>query len=303
MNWPRIGTIAVIALALAFWPGARDHAWAQSVASTAKAGGPTCSRASFHVVIDVGHTAEAPGAKSARGHYEYDFNLRLAKLIEQKLTESGFEKTVLLITHGKSRKGLTERVAHASKASADLFLSIHHDSVPDKFLEKWQFEGAEHIFSDKFKGHSIFVSRDNGSYGASLLFGKLLGNELKTRGLQYTPHYTEKFMGRRQRQLVDSEAGVYRYDQLIVLKNTRMPAVLLEAGSIINRDEELAMENPERQSLIAAAAVDAVDGFCAARQPHNQERIARQPGNTSPIRSTFAPAAAVQPASHAKPLR
>ena len=302
MNCPRIGTIAAIALALALCHGARDHAWAQSVASTAKAGGPTCNRASFHVVIDVGHTAEAPGAKSARGKYEYDFNLRLAKLIEQQLIETGFEKTVLLITHGKSRKGLSERVAHASKASADLFLSIHHDSVPDKFLEKWQFEGAEHIFSDRFKGHSIFVSRDNGNYGASLFFGKLLGNQLKTRGLQYTSHYTEKFMGHRQRQLVDSEAGVYRYDQLIVLRKTRMPAVLLEAGSIINRDEELAMESPERQSLIAAAAVAAVDGFCAARQPHNQERIARQPGNTSPTRSTLAPTAMV-PASHAKSHR
>lgn len=28
-------------------------------------------------------------------------------------------------------------------------LSIHHDSVPDKFLEKWEFEGEEHGFSDR----------------------------------------------------------------------------------------------------------------------------------------------------------
>jgi hypothetical protein len=142
-----------------------------------------------------------------------------AKLIEHKLTEAGFEKTTLLITHGKSRKGLFERVAHSSKASAGLFLSVHHDSVPDKFLEKWQFEGEEHGFSDRFKGHSIFVSHDNGDYRGSLVFARLLGNQLKARGLKYTPHYTEKFMGHRQRQLVDAEAGVYRYDQLIVLKN------------------------------------------------------------------------------------
>jgi hypothetical protein len=122
---------------------------------------------------------------------------------------------------------LFQRVANASSASADLLLSIHHDSVPDKFLEKWQFEGEEHIFSDRFKGHSIFISRSNGSYDASLQFARLLGNQLKARGLKYTPHYTEKFMGHRQRQLVDAEAGVYRYDQLIVLKNSRMPAALL----------------------------------------------------------------------------
>jgi hypothetical protein len=44
-----------------------------------------------------------------------------------------------------------------------------------------------------------------------------------------------------------------------------MPAVLLEAGSIVNRDEELALASPERQQLITAAVVDAVDSYCAAK--------------------------------------
>jgi hypothetical protein len=94
----------------------------------------------------------------------------------------------------------------------------------------------------------------------------MLGLRLKDRGLAYTPHYTYAVMGPRRRELLDAEAGVYRYDQLIVLKNTRMPAVLLEAGSIINRDEELLLGEPEHQALIGAAVTDAVEGFCALRQ-------------------------------------
>jgi hypothetical protein len=74
-------------------------------------------------------------------------------------------------------------------------------------------------------------------------------------------------MGRWQRALLDADAGVYRYDTLFVLKMTHLPAALLEAGSIANRDEELVMGSPERQQLISAAVVDAVDGFCAT-QPH-----------------------------------
>jgi N-acetylmuramoyl-L-alanine amidase len=74
-------------------------------------------------------------------------------------------------------------------------------------------------------------------------------------------------MGARRRQLVDKEAGVYRFDRLAVLIGTRMPAVLLEAGSIINRDEELVMESPERQAQIAAAVTEAVEKFCAAVKP------------------------------------
>jgi N-acetylmuramoyl-L-alanine amidase len=258
----------------------------------AKTNGPTCDRAAFRLVLDVGHTAQVFGATSARGLHEYDFNLRLAKVIDNKLREGGFERTTLLITDGKKRRGMGNRVARANSAAPDLFLSIHHDSVPDKFLQKWEFEGRQRGFSDRFKGHSIFVSRQNGHFGDSLQFARLLGLQLKGRGLRYTPHYVEKFMGHRQRELVDPEAGVYRYDQLLVLKDTRMPAVLLEAGSIINRDEELAMETPERQGLIAAAVVDAVDGFCAARRPHKSEPVARQPSPSPGAKRAMAPAAA-----------
>ena len=288
---PRIWTLAVVAFALLLGHGAHDRARAEPPGP--KASSPTCNRAGFRVIIDVGHTPQVPGAKSARGLNEYDFNLRLAKRIERKLVETGFEKTVLLITDGKAHRSLVQRVARANKSPADLFLSIHHDSVPDSFLQKWQFEGREHGYCDRFKGHSIFVSHYNADFGSSLVFARMLGMQLKARGLKYTPHYTERFMGHRQRQLVDPEAGVYRYDQLIVLKDTRIPAVLLEAGSIINRDEEPVLESPERQSLISAAVSDAVDGFCAARKARNPDGIARQSPRSSPSRA-LAPAAMVR---------
>ena len=47
--------------------------------SLAKPGHPVCDRAGFRVVVDVGHTADVPGARSARVVSEYFFNLRLAK--------------------------------------------------------------------------------------------------------------------------------------------------------------------------------------------------------------------------------
>ena len=286
----RIAALGAAVSAILLGCNAYESARADPVGSAPKADGPTCNRSAFRVVLDVGHTPRVFGATSARGQHEFDFNLRLAKLIDQKLVAAGFDKTMLLVTESTHGRGLDQRVARADKTGADLYLSIHHDSVPDRFLGVWLFEGRQHIFSDRFKGHSIFVSHQNSRFAASLLFGRMLGQQLKAHGLQYTPHYTEKFMGHRQRQLLDAEAGVYRYDQLIVLKNTRMPAVLLEAGSIINRDEELVMETPERQGLIAAAVVDAVDAFCAGRQPGNPERVAHHTGPSSGSRRAVAPA-------------
>jgi N-acetylmuramoyl-L-alanine amidase len=244
--------------------------------SPVKSGAASCTRPDFRVVLDVGHTAKSPGAKSARGADEFDFNLRLAKQIDQALLEAGFAKTVLMVTEGPGRRSMHARVARANKLSANLLLSIHHDSVPDRFLEKWDYNGKQKTFSDRFKGHSIFISDDNRDPKDSLLFGSMLGQQLKARGLQYTPHYTESFMGRWQRTLLDADAGVYRYDTLFVLKKTQMAAVLLEAGSIANRDEELVMASPERQQLIGAAVVDAVDGFCVAQSHQPAPQIAQR---------------------------
>ena len=247
-------------------------------ASVQKPPNASCDRAHFRVIIDVGHSADVPGAMSARGVPEYTFNLGLAQKIERKLLDAGFSRTVLLITPGKALVGLVKRVAFANHTPADLFLSIHHDAVPNSFLQTWVYEGRNLHYSDRFKGHSIFVSNDNDEYKTSLLFGRILGLQLKSMGLKYTPHYVEKFMGRRQRQLVDAEAGVYRFDNLVVLRSTNMPAVLFEAGSIVNREEELLMANPEHQSLIASAVTSAVESFCLTRSPHKAEqRIARRP--------------------------
>lgn len=287
----RIGTLALF-VAVLIAHGAWHRASGEE-AGAAKPAGATCDRAAFRLVLDVGHTAQVPGAKSARGLHEFDFNLRLAKLIEQQLIEAGFAKTVLLVTEGPALAGLARRVARANAAHADLLLSIHHDSVPDSMLEKWDYNGEPHTFSDRFKGHSLFVSYENRDLNGSLRFARLLGLALKSRGLQYTPHYTEKIMGHRRRQLLDAEAGVYRYDQLVVLKYPHMPAVLLEAGSIINRDEELLMGTPEHQAVIAAAALEAVEGFCQERRPLKSDRIARP---DAPAKAKLRPAAVTSPA-------
>jgi len=224
---------------------------------------PRCDRSRFSVILDVGHTAEAPGALSARNVPEYQFNLRLAAYIKRDLIKGGFNKTVLLVTGGPARPSLFDRVMTANGLSANLFVSIHHDSVPDSLLESWEFDGKESYFSDQFSGYSIFVSYENPHLNESLLFGHLLGKELKDRGLQYARQYTQAIMGERRRELVDPDVGVYRYDQLIVLKGTQVPAVLFEAGSIINREEEIQMSSAKRLNLIGAALRTAVEKFCS----------------------------------------
>jgi N-acetylmuramoyl-L-alanine amidase len=224
-----------------------------------------CDPSKFRIVLDVGHTAKSEGAISARNVAEFVFNQRLARRIEEKLKAEGFAETRLLVTEGKARPSLVKRVAAANNLRVNLFLSIHHDSVPDSLLENWEFEGKKSHFSDRFSGYSVFVSRNNPDFKTSLLFAELVGREMKAEGLQYAQQYTQAIMGRYQHPLLNKETGVYGYDQLVVLRTTRMPAVLLEAGSIINRDEELKMDSPERQGIISSGVTAAVKEFCDPR--------------------------------------
>lgn len=225
----------------------------------------TCDPSKFRIVLDVGHTAESEGAISARNVAEFVFNLRLARRIEENLKAEGFAETRLLLTEGKARPSLVERVAAANHLHSNLFLSIHHDSVPDSLLENWEYAGKKSHFSDRFSGYSVFVSRGNPDFQKSLLFAELVGKEMKAQGLQFARQYTQPIMGRYQHPLLNKETGVYGYDRLIVLKRTRMPAVLLEAGSIINRDEELKMDSPERRDIISSGVTAAVKEFCDPR--------------------------------------
>jgi N-acetylmuramoyl-L-alanine amidase len=251
----------------------------QAPAADAAPAHSNCQPSAFRVVVDVGHTLAVPGALSARGMPEYAFNLQLAQQIKQTLVDAGFDKTVLLITAKAPPAGLFERALVANRLPADLFISIHHDSVPDNLIHTWQYDGQDQQYNDDYPGYALFVSNDNADRAGSLLFGKLLGKALQARGLQFTPHYTLALMGNRRRQLLDADAGVYRYDQLVVLRYTRMPALLLEAGSIVNRQEELELATPERRTLTSAAVAAAVEDFCAARAHPKIEQPAKRPAN------------------------
>jgi N-acetylmuramoyl-L-alanine amidase len=226
---------------------------------------PSCRREDFRIAIDVGHTPEASGALSARGRPEYEFNQYLAQKINDALRNAGFTNTLLILMRGKGKSQLRERSAQANSFKADLFIAIHHDDVQPVFYEEWTYNGKEHHFSDKYAGYSIFVSNQNQFADQSVQFATLLGAELRTRGMTFTTHHGENIPGER-RQLLDKERGVYRYDQLMVLRNTNAPAVLLEAGVIVNREEESVLRSPERQKLISEATLAATVRFCGETQ-------------------------------------
>lgn len=219
-----------------------------------------CNPDGFVVALDIGHTEESPGAISARGVPELQFNRELALDLAEALRLGGFHGTELINLDGRIGS-LQARTRVAEELGASVLLSVHHDSVQPQYLERWTVDGVKRAYSDRYRGYSLFVSAQNRRYAESRRFGALLGEALRARGMEPTLHHAEPIPG-EGRPLLDADLGLYRYDGLHVLRTATMPAVLFEAGVILHRDEELELRHPARRQKVAAALVSALHSFC-----------------------------------------
>jgi N-acetylmuramoyl-L-alanine amidase len=212
----------------------------------------------YTVAIDVGHTKASPGAISVTGEPEYKFNLRIAQKLEEALkAKSPNDPNTIkpFIISSEKPMALPARTKTAATHNADLFVSIHHDSAQDKYLnEREADDGEKQRFTDKFSGYSVFVSRKNPRYDESLDLARRIGRAMKAANFPFARHHHEPIAG-ENRPYADEDAGVYAFDDLVVLKTAAMPAVLVECGVIVNPKEEEALLTKERQATIVAAIV------------------------------------------------
>jgi N-acetylmuramoyl-L-alanine amidase len=219
-----------------------------------------CWAEDFIIAIDPGHTINSPGATSARGLPEHLFNQNIGVLLHQQLRQDMRFKRSFIINETGADISLPARAAIANQQGADLLVSIHHDSVEPKDLSQWLYQGKIMPHCDKFTGYSIFYSEKNGSPLNSLMFAVILGSEMLKSRFCPTLHHAEKFKG-GDKDLIDKTRGIYKYNNLVVLKKSNMPAVLFECGIIKNRNEELQLGDPQYQHKLVAALFNAIKIF------------------------------------------
>lgn len=220
-----------------------------------------CGAGQFRVALDIGHTLSQPGAVSARGVTEFEYNRRLAQAVSTALGRLGIP--VILIGLSGAPLRLHERTRLAQAAGAEVFLSLHHDSVQPRYLSTWIVDGQQRSYSDAFHGYSVFVSGQNARARESVVFATFLGEGLRGAGFTPSLHHAEPIPG-EARPLLDPRIGLYRFDQLAVLRTAAMPAVLLEAAIIVNRDEEEQVRSAAFLDRLAASVANSVQRFCAA---------------------------------------
>ena len=222
--------------------------------------GADCVKDAFKVALDIGHDRHHPGATSARGVSEYDYNLALGRLVLQTLHAAGFASAFLIDETGESI-GLARRSGIARQAQAAVFISLHHDSVQPRYLSQWVVGGHVRPYSDTFHGYSIFVSSTSRWAEANLALATDVGVGLVAQGLVPSLHHAIPIQG-ENRRLLDRAIGIYAFDELAVLRGATMPALLLESGIIVNRDEEQAIQSGGHETKVALGILSGVTQFC-----------------------------------------
>jgi N-acetylmuramoyl-L-alanine amidase len=190
------------------------------------------------VAVDVGHYFEKPGVISASGIPEFEYNRNLAFKVRQELEAAGLR--VRMIGERGDFADLYERTKAAR--GVDLFVSIHHDSVQEQYLP----------IADRFSGFSLFVSRQNPQVEKSRVCASAIGAEMLKAGFTRSLYHADAVLG-ESRPFADEANGVHYFDNLAVARSATMPALLFEAGVLVNRNEEALLARPETQALMAGA--------------------------------------------------
>ena len=175
---------------------------------------PDIQQNKFLVVIDPGHGGSDPGAIGIGGIKETDVVLEVSKIVQELLTEKGVE--VRLTRKNEVNLDLSPRVSFANDINADIFVSIHANASRGK---RKDINGLETFYYGGWKG-------------------RLLAKKIQKEILRVSPGSPDR--------------GV-KQGKFYVIKNTSMPAVLVEIGFLTGRLDARRLEKTSHRKRIAYA--------------------------------------------------
>ena len=222
------------------------------------------------VVIDAGHGGVDPGAINPdTGLREKDVTLRIARAIRDALVDSGRARVAL--TRDSDRYLiLRERYGVARRLKADLFISIHCDSVGSGDATGASVYTLSEVASDKEAAR--LAAREN---KADVIAGVNLGDagadvssiliDLTQRETMNASAGFARLLAREAKPLIPTKANFHRMASLMVLKAPDMPSILFETGYISNPVDAAFIDSPEGRARIADSVRNAVEVYFAKR--------------------------------------
>lgn len=218
------------------------------------------------VAVDAGHGGQDPGAIGHGGTREKDVTLAIARKLAERINGEPGMRAILTRDRDEFLV-LRDRIGRARIAKADMFISIHADSIANR-----EVSGASvYVLSEHGATNEAarwLADREN---AADLMGGVKLDDKDKQLAsvlldLSQSANISAS-MTAAQRVLGSLDAvGQVRKSQVqqagfVVLKSPDIPSMLVETAYISNPQEELNLRNTRRQTALAEAVFDGLHTY------------------------------------------
>lgn len=230
----------------------------------------------FTVVIDAGHGGHDPGAIGKRGK-EKNINLSVALKLGKLIQNNHSDTKVVYTRSSDVFVPLHRRAEIANEAKADLFISIHTNSIASRSsrvsgtetytlglhrtqenLEVAQKENAVILIEDDYqKQYAGFNPNSSESY---IIF-EFLQDKNMAQSVNFAQLIQQQFRHKARR----IDKGVHQAG-FLVLRETSMPSVLIELGYITNPNEEAYLLSSNGSSMLAQSIYQAFVNYKANKK-------------------------------------
>ncbi len=224
----------------------------------------------FTIVLDPGHGGIDGGAVGSGGAREKEIVLQVAKKIRAEVEALG-PYDVVMTRDDDMFISLRERLDFSRRTKADLFVSLHADSLRQKFVRGASIYTLSKNASDKLSER--LAKAEN---SVDLVAGLAAESDVEAvTGIlvDLTTKETKKFSKAFSRILVKNLNGEI---QLIknplrsaafgVLKAPDVPGILMELGYLSNLEDEKLLQDPAWQQRLASVVAKSIDGFFSLRK-------------------------------------
>ncbi|GAA9216904.1 N-acetylmuramoyl-L-alanine amidase [Helicobacter pylori] len=217
------------------------------------------------IVLDAGHGGKDCGAMSANLVCEKDIVLEVVKFLHKELKKRGY--SVLLTRDKDIYIDLVARTELANKKSADLFISVHANSIPKRstsnahgietyFLSTARSERARKVAEQENKDNVNLIDY----FSKSLLLNSLNTQRLiVSNKLAIDVQYG--MLQSIRKNYPDVVDGGVREGPFWVLAGALMPSILIEIGYNSHAIESKRIQSKPYQKILAKGIADGIDSF------------------------------------------
>lgn len=226
----------------------------------------------YTVIVDAGHGGIDPGAIGKSGVYEKKLTLAVAKKLYKILDKNPIYNPIMTRS-SDNFLSLRERVNVGREAGADLFISIHADSIsrPD-FRGATVYTLSETASDDEAAEIARRENKSDLIAGVDLeeqddTVQGILVDLAQRETMNFSVKFAKTLIPEMTKAGLKTSGRSHRFAGFRVLKAPDVPSVLVELGYLSNKQDEKLLKSSKGQARLAASISKAIDAYFRAQYP------------------------------------